>query len=389
MIRGHFDRIAGRDVCGWAWDPTAPLVPVTVQVLLNGQVVAAGIADHHRPDLEAACIGNGHHAFFIPLPDALTDGRTGNLVVCGQDGVPLAGTPVEVTLPDTIFRPVPPPASPPPLTLAVCAILKNEGPYLLEWIAHHRLVGVEHFVLFDNGSTDETGPLLSGLARAGIVDYIPWPDIPHNVAAQRPAYMAGLARLAERCRWVAFIDGDEFLNPLRGEDLKSILADHDMAAGLVVPWRLYGSNGRMEREDDLVTRRFTRRAAADHPLNRSVKTIVQARLVAAPDIHTPRLTAGSLVDEGGRLAGSQGHPDRHAVPDAARLVINHYFTKSRAEWIGKRNRGCATEPVGSVSRVRPDDHFTVHDLNDVEDRLLADRAGHVRAEMERLRTLLR
>lgn len=388
LILGNFDCIAGRDVCGWAWDPAKPRESILVSVLLDGMLVCQGLANHHRPDLHAAGIGQGDHAFYLPLPEPLTDGRSGTLTVTVGDGQPLGGTPVLVTLPSNRFQPVPPPPSPPPLTLAICAIVKDEGPYLLEWIAHHRLVGVQHFVLFDNGSTDGTTALLSGLARAGIVDHVPWPDIP-NVAAQRPAYIAGLARLADRCRWVAFIDADEFLNPICGRNIQSIMADYDQAAGLVIPWRLFGSNGRQQHENDLVINRFTRRAADDHALNRSVKTIVQARLVARPDIHAPSITGGSLIDEHGRVAGSQGHPSHHAVPDAGKLVINHYFTKSREEWTRKRTRGQATEPVDSSARLRPDDHFATHDINDVEDRSLAAQAGRVREEMERLAALLR
>lgn len=387
MIQGHFDCIAGRDVCGWAWVPGFPGQTVTVRVQVDGEIVAQGAADRHRPDLQAAGIGDGHHAFFIPLPDRLLDGCMAQLVLAGDDGVPLAGTPATVQLPCFQFRPVPPLPGPLPLTLSICAIVKNEAPYLLEWIAHHRLVGVQHFVLFDNGSSDGTTQVLSALARAGIVDHVPWPDIPH-VAAQRPAYIAGLARLAGRCQWVAFIDADEFLNPLQGEAVPDILRDFDTAAGLMVPWRLYGSNGQTTQEDDLVIRRFTRRAVAASTLNHSVKTIVQARLVGVPDIHTPKITDGSLVDEFGRIGGSQGHPDRHAVPDARRLVLNHYFTKSLAEWRRKRDRGQATEVVGQSGWLRPDNHFAAHDLNDVEDLFLASRAPAILAEMQRLRECL-
>ena len=35
--------------------------------------------------------------------------------------------------------------------IAVCAIFKDEAPYLLEWIAFHKMVGVDLFVLYDNG----------------------------------------------------------------------------------------------------------------------------------------------------------------------------------------------------------------------------------------------
>ena len=34
----------------------------------------------------------------------------------------------------------------------ICAILKDETPYLEEWIKHHLAIGVEHFVLYDNNS---------------------------------------------------------------------------------------------------------------------------------------------------------------------------------------------------------------------------------------------
>lgn len=387
VIQGNFDCIAGRDVCGWAWNPAEPSVPVAIRVLLDGALVCQGTANHHRPDLKAAGIGTGNHAFYVPLPAELTDGRQGQLTVLAGNGQPLEGSPAQVTLPNSRFQPVPPPAVAPPLTLAICAIVKNEHPYLLEWIAHHRLVGVEHFVLFDNGSTDGTSDLLRNLAQAGIVDHVPWPDIP-NLAAQRPAYIAGLARLDGRCRWVAFIDVDEFLYSPPGRSVPSILADHEEAAGLVVPWRLFGSGGAQTQEDDLVIRRFTRRAPANHRLNNTVKTIVQARLVVRPDIHTPTISEGSLVDELGRVAGSRGHPSHHAVPEASQLVLNHYFTKSRAEWLHKRARGQATEPIDSMSRLRPDMHFNTHDINDIEDRGLASCAELVQMEMQRLLSLI-
>ena len=38
--------------------------------------------------------------------------------------------------------------------VSACAIFQNEAPYLKEWIEYHRLIGVEHFYLYNNGSTD-------------------------------------------------------------------------------------------------------------------------------------------------------------------------------------------------------------------------------------------
>ncbi|MES2604954.1 MAG: glycosyltransferase family 2 protein [Pseudomonadota bacterium] len=387
MSEGYFDLVAGRDVCGWIWDPANPQLPIMAHVFINGREVCSGLANHYRPDLQAAGIGNGEHAFYVPLPDEYLNGQEVLLEVRGIDGLPIHRTPLVTTLPNLVFQPIAPPPVPHPIPLAVCGIVRDEAPYLLEWIAWHRLIGVDHFVLFDNESVDGTTAMLKSLAKAGLVDHVVWPNI-KDMPAQRAAYIAGLARLGWRCRWVAFIDADEFLNPLRGETLPQILADYDTAAGLVVPWRLFGSNGHVQKDDELVINRFTRRGPAESHLNHSVKTIVQARLVARPDIHTPKLAAGSLVDEFGELAGTQGHPDRHAVPAAQRLVLNHYFTKSREEWYHKRLRGKACEVVGTDGWLRPDNHFDAHDLNDIEDLGLANRAAEVQAEIARLRQLL-
>lgn len=42
----------------------------------------------------------------------------------------------------------------PMYNLVICAIFKNEARYLKEWVEYHRMVGVEHFYLYNNDSTD-------------------------------------------------------------------------------------------------------------------------------------------------------------------------------------------------------------------------------------------
>ena len=44
--------------------------------------------------------------------------------------------------------------------IAVCAIFKDEAPYLLEWLAFHKMIGIDLFVLYDNGSTDGGADLI-------------------------------------------------------------------------------------------------------------------------------------------------------------------------------------------------------------------------------------
>ena len=59
--------------------------------------------------------------------------------------------------------------------LAVVAILKNEAPYLKEWLDYHLIAGVKHFYLYDNESPDNQAEVAKLYVAAGLVDYIPAP----------------------------------------------------------------------------------------------------------------------------------------------------------------------------------------------------------------------
>ena len=60
--------------------------------------------------------------------------------------------------------------------LSVCAIFKNESKNLREWIEYHQLVGVDHFYLYENGSTDSFLKVLRPYINKKIVTVVPWPD---------------------------------------------------------------------------------------------------------------------------------------------------------------------------------------------------------------------
>ncbi|WP_366916825.1 glycosyltransferase family 2 protein [uncultured Nitratireductor sp.] len=90
--------------------------------------------------------------------------------------------------------------------------MKDEGPYLLEWIAYHRALGVSQFLIADNNSTDGTGDLLRALQSTGFVELLDYPETP-GVPPQLPAYSELMERFGSEADWIAFIDADEFLLP--------------------------------------------------------------------------------------------------------------------------------------------------------------------------------
>src|SRR3954471_18682521 len=97
--------------------------------------------------------------------------------------------------------------------LAIAAPVREEARYLLEWIAYHRALGVELFVLGDNGGADSTSELLMALHACGIVERLDWRDAQHFQADFNREAMRGLCGRADVC---SVTDADEFLRPLQG-----------------------------------------------------------------------------------------------------------------------------------------------------------------------------
>ena len=243
--------------------------------------------------------------------------------------------------------------------LAVVAILKNEGTYVKEWLDYHLMAGVDHFYLYDNESTDNQAEVVAPYVEAGLVDYFSLP----GQSMQFAAYNDAIKRFKFHCRYMAFIDGDEFVYPkeLTGggiaDAVDEILSNDPKACGVAIHWHCFGTNG--QEKADLsrgVLERFTRRAKSDwmiprrnKPENRDapgncyVKDIVNPRKInynQSP--HQMVYFADNyIVNENGEFSeGSRPLPIM-----TEKIVINHYYLKSREEFLNKVNRGSAARVV--------------------------------------------
>src|ERR1700688_3231589 len=103
--------------------------------------------------------------------------------------------------------------------IAVCAIFKDEAPDLLEWLAFHKMIGVDLFFLYDNGSSDGGGDLIRQSNFARNVTLTGWTERP----GQLSAYNHFRINHAAAFTWAAFIDIDEFIMPLAGGSIRDIL----------------------------------------------------------------------------------------------------------------------------------------------------------------------
>jgi hypothetical protein len=272
--------------------------------------------------------------------------------------------------------------------VGVAAILKDEGPYLLEWIAYYRVLGVQHFFLADNGGRDNTSDLLSRLDEAGIVSRIHWPT-PQHGNSQLSAYKRILKRRGRKVDWLAIVDGDEFIRlepPFRTlpDFIEAVAGD---AGAIALNWAVYGSSGLAQNDLRLVTERFTMRSEQQWAVNRHLKSIVRPGLVSRPlNPHVFELLPGV------RTVDSTGHP--LVMPEdtrgrSAEVVwggarVQHYVVKSRAEFEIKRTRGRADSKLS-----RDEEFFKEHDRNDVHDPMPAELVEATRLEVARLERLLR
>ena len=286
------------------------------------------------------------------------------------------------------------------------AAIKDEARYLDEWLAFCVLQGVEHVLLYDNSSSDNTREVLEPWIDAGIVELIDWP-IHWKNKAQTKAYADALRRLRGRTRWAAFIDPDEFLFSPTGKRVAEVLKEYERYAGVIVNWQCYGSSGHAQSPPGLTVEGFTRRARTSWARNRRVKTIVDPSLAIHPegshlfkvapgttlvteDFRPVRISRSVKLPRGirhltARLPYLPFDPYSTKTPSPGRvsvnhLRINHYVTRSRDEVAFKYKDRASMRLADRHS------HARYHDRNEVEDPILVSQAPFVRQIIARIRS---
>lgn len=225
--------------------------------------------------------------------------------------------------------------------LSICAIYRNEAPYLREWVEFHRLIGAERFFLYNNRSTDEHRQVLAPRIEDGTVEVRDWPLFP----GQKAAYDHCLAEHGAESRWIAFIDIDEFLFSPTGRPLSKVLVDYERWPGIGVNRLRFGTSGHRVRPGGLVIEHYVRRAPRGRYL---VKSIVDpARASRCLTAHVFGYKDGFAVDERERPLVHANESAANLPPEnasytesftASRLRINHYATRSEEEFRRKVER---------------------------------------------------
>ncbi|PJE28354.1 hypothetical protein PSM7751_02308 [Pseudooceanicola marinus] len=286
------------------------------------------------------------------------------------------------------------------VTAVTC--VKNEGPFLLEWIAFNRVIGVTDFLFYSNDCTDATDRLLDCLQGHDLLWHLPNPAQGRNYQMEA-LKDAAKQTLVTEADWVWIADVDEFLNIHVGDHtIPALIAACGDPQAISVTFQFFGNDGIEGFEDRPVIEQFTRSHNPDIWCGETaieVKTLVRQdfplryygahrpffgkRLAPAK---RPRWTdgAGRAVPEKFLLADNPRRIRKFPAKGArAFATLNHYALRSLDSYLVKNDRG----DVNREYRAFDDSYWRERADVAWQDLSIARYLPALRAEMERLKAL--
>lgn len=245
------------------------------------------------------------------------------------------------------------------MRICLISLMKNEGPFILEWVAHWRNLGVTDFIIFSNDCFDGTDAILDRLDAMGVVQHLPNPaGLTGSTQFHRTAlaYGAQLRRHRE-ADYTMICDVDEFLHiAVPGGTLAALLEHNGFPDAISFSELLYGFGGQEQFTDGLVTERFTWSddlTPGRLRARRGVKTLAKVSdLVVEWSNHRPRLEnrkgirwingKGEGVPRAFRTGLERGF-DVRGTYDQAWLA--HYSVRSAESMLLKLDRGDAVRSL--------------------------------------------
>ena len=246
---------------------------------------------------------------------------------------------------------------------AICTIFKNNASYLKEWIEFHRMMGVEHFYLYDNSSRDHPQEVLAPYIHDGVVTLIDWPNRDSDKWAQGnnwvgttqiPAYAHCRRAVEGKVKWLALIDTDEFIIPVSYPSILTYLREHEEEQAFFLWWRVYGTSGVWDiPPNHLMIEFLVNRFPSNHWRNDQGKVIVRPEEV--------------LEFIGGSHQCICKNSMEHVI-SADDIRINHYSSRTIKFCLTQKGSDKANMENRVVSE--NEKNMYLNEGNDMEDRIM-------------------
>ena len=155
--------------------------------------------------------------------------------------------------------------------------VKDEGPFLLEWVAHHLVLGFDRILIASNDCSDGSDRLLGALAQQGYITHVPNKlkpgEIPQHAGYEKIRRQHGI----DASDWLMMLDADEFLNVQVGDHRVGDLtaraeADIDVIA---LNGMFFTSQPVLRWQPGRVCAQFTQRLPTHHKANAALKTLTR------------------------------------------------------------------------------------------------------------------
>lgn len=291
------------------------------------------------------------------------------------------------------------------------AAMKNEAPFVLEWVAYHKIIGFDRVIVVSNDCTDNTDGLLEALSAAGEIVHI-GQHVPKGIAPQASAVeIVNRSGLVGDGDWCIFLDADEFLNVHCGsgrvEDLIDSLDGHE---GMLINWRRFGDSGQSTFSGRYIDDVFIR-AEAQYPPFTLFKTFFRKSrqmIGFSPNLHRCSLAPATVVlseiinSAGNKVPTAKRRIARHLHASWAETgeqswgriwpdemgysiaQINHYMVRDPLSFALKGIRGRGHDANLGPNHRHTAEFYERNNRNEAEDRSISRWRDAVTAEIGRL-----
>jgi hypothetical protein len=279
---------------------------------------------------------------------------------------------------------------------AIVTTMKNEGPFILEWLAYHRAIGVSDFLVYTNDCTDGTDDFLRLLMRKGLVQ---WRENPYRESGMKPQHAAldhaNTEAVIRGADWAICMDVDEFIAVHVGDHtLPALFAAVPDANLISLTWRLFGNADVHEYRDEFITQTYflAAREQANKPHQAwGFKTLFKNMgLFKKLGVHRPKGIRPGAAERISWVNGSGRDMPQSEWRNAWRstsvtygydlVALNHYAVRSAESFLVKRDRG----RVNHVDRDQGMAYWFRMNHNVVEDRRMEKLRPKLQAEWDRL-----
>jgi hypothetical protein len=262
--------------------------------------------------------------------------------------------------------------------MRILAILgvKNEGAFLIEWLAHHRSVGFTDFLIFSNDCQDGTDLMLDRLEKMGHLTHVRNAVIADKGPQWSMLQAADQHPARQGADWIMVLDIDEFVNIHLGKrQLCDLITALPNATAIALTWRLFGNSDQIALQDTPVSETFTRAAPVTlgWPWRAQMfKTLFKNDgTYRKLGVHRPKgqgKSAPIWYDGSGRVLPSAFHSSR-IFSDYTRdnyqwAQLNHYPLGSVENYLVKADRGRANRDSSGFDM----GYWVERNLNEATDR---------------------